>query len=69
MHTTLKIENIYKEKLEVAIEFDVGSSINGSNEMIGCESTSLSHDRYIEDKAPRFCHVKRKHPLTMFVRS
>ena len=41
----------------MAIEFGCSSSINGSNEMLGCDSLSLSCVCLIEDGVLRFCHV------------
>ena len=42
------------------VGFGSSSSINDSNEMLGCEFLSLSHIRSIEDRVPRFCHVTRE---------
>ena len=51
-------EHVYLEaKLGVAVGFGSSSSINGSDEMLGFESLSLSRVRLIEDGALRFCHV------------
>ena len=52
--------NIYKEKLGVAVRFSSSSSINGSDETLGCKSLTLSHFYSIEDEALRFCHVTRE---------
>ena len=41
----------------VAVGFGSSSSINGSDEMLGCKSLPLSHVRSIEDGALKFCHV------------
>ena len=35
-------------------------SINGSDEMLGCESLPLSYVRSIEEGALRFCHIVRE---------
>ena len=46
-------EHVYLEAdLGVAIGFGSSSSMNGSNEMFGCESLSLSHVPLIKDGAP-----------------
>ena len=39
------------------ISFASSSSINNSNETLGCESSRLSLITLIEDRALRFCHV------------
>ena len=44
----------------MAIRFGFSSSINGLDEMLGCESLSLSLVRSIEDGVLRFCHVARE---------
>ena len=44
-------------KLGVAVGFDSSSSINSSNEMLGCKLLPLSRVCLIGDEAPRFCHV------------
>ena len=36
----------------MTVEFGSSSSINGSNEMLGCKPLPLSHARYIEDGHP-----------------
>ena len=41
----------------MAIGLDSSSSINGSNEMLGCKLLPLNRVRLIGDQAPRFCHV------------
>ena len=51
--------NLYA-KLGVAVGFDSSSSINGSDEMLQCESLLLSRIRLIRDEAPRFRHVTYK---------
>ena len=48
--------NLY-EKMGVAVGFDSSSSINGSYELLGCESLPISHIHLIEDEAPRFRHI------------
>ena len=44
----------------MAIGLGSSSSINVSDEMLGCESLTLSHVRLIKDGALRFCHVARE---------
>ena len=44
----------------MAIGFDSSSSINGSDEILGYKSLSLSHFCSIEDIVLRFFHVMRK---------
>ena len=46
--------------LGMAVIFGSSSSINGSNETLGCESLPLSQVRSIEDGALRFFHVARE---------
>ena len=41
----------------MAVGFGSSSSINGSYEMLGCESLPLIRVRSIEDEVLRFCHV------------
>ena len=42
------------------IRFGSLSSINDSDETLGCESLSLSHVCSIKDGVIRFCHVARE---------
>ena len=44
----------------MAIGFGYSSSMNSSNEMLGCKSLSLSCVRSIEDEALKFCHIARE---------
>ena len=41
----------------MAVGFDSSSSINSSNEKLGCKSLLLSHIRLIGEEAPRFFHI------------
>ena len=41
----------------MALGFGSSSSINGSDETLGCKSFPLSHVHSIEDGALIFCHV------------
>ena len=54
-------EHVYLyAKLGVTVGFGSSSSINSSNETLGCELLPLSRIRSIEDGALRFCHVARE---------
>ena len=44
----------------MTVGFGSSSSINGSDELLGCESLPLSCVCLIEDGALRFCHVPRE---------
>ena len=48
------------EKLGVTIGFDILSSINSFDEMLGCEWLHLSYFHSIKDGALRFCYVMRE---------
>ena len=51
-------EHVYLQaKLGVTVGFGSSSSVNGSDEMLGCESLPLSHAHSIKDGALRFCHI------------
>ena len=50
--------------LGMAVIFGCSSSINGSNETLGCESLPLSRVRSIEDGALRLFHVAREEELS-----
>ena len=51
----------------VAIGFGSSSSINGSDETLGCESLSLSRVCLIEDGALKFFHVTREEEASLNV--
>ena len=44
----------------MAVGFGISSSINDTDEMLGCESLPLSHVCSIEDGALIFCHIARE---------
>ena len=46
--------------LDVAVGFGSSSSINGLDEILGCESLSLSCVRSIEDVALNFFYIERE---------
>ena len=54
-------EHVYLlAKLGLAVGPGSSSSINGSDETLGCESLPLSHIRSMEDEALKFVHVARE---------
>ena len=54
---TRKTQEYKWAHLGVIVGFAISSLINGSDEMLGCESLWLSRVRSIEDKSERFPHV------------
>ena len=60
IHFWSKNMRINMHNLGIAVGFGSSSSINGSNEMLGCESLSLSRVRSIKDGALIFRHVIRE---------
>ena len=46
-----------REKLGMTVELNALSSINSSDEMLGCELMLLSYYCRIKDGVPRFFHV------------
>ena len=57
IHFPSKKMHIKRQNLGVVVGFVSSSSINGLDEMLGCESLSLSHVCLIEDVVLRFCRV------------